>query len=396
MKKKNLQSIILFLLSIIFLYSCNGVGTAEFSEVAQVTPPKQETSTEDNTNDSSFTGIDSVVSPISANSITATINWTHDSSFATYLIFSVSNGTPTLITSVNAPTASYTINSLTHGSTYTYRVRAIDSEGKIDTNTNDVSVTTGPCPIGYIQVPGNSGLGVSDFCVMQFEAKNDGAGNPTSQASGSPWVSINLTNAKNECTSLGANYDLISNPEWMAIARNVESVAANWTGGAVGSGCLFRGNVGGANNCTGGASGYNASGPDSGTSRSDNGTASLTLTNGREIWDLSGNVWEWVDWTLGGGLGSTPSCASGAREFPAVNCGPLSSNDYLPENPSGQTPANYDSSFGLGRFIGGSGGTVRRGGHWAVGGLAGAFTLNIGNSSGYNSSILGFRCVYRP
>jgi hypothetical protein len=99
-------------------------------------------------------------------------------------------------------------------------------------------------------------------------------------------------------TNRDETYALISNPEWMTIARNVENVSANWTDGSVGSGCLMRANVGGTYACTGGDSGYNGSNPDFGSGRSDSGTASLTLDNGEEIWDLSGNVLEWVDWDM--------------------------------------------------------------------------------------------------
>jgi len=44
--------------------------------------------------------------------------------------------------------------------------------------------------------------------------------------------------------SEAAGYHLITNWEWMAIARDIEQVPENWTGGAVGSGMIKRGNVG--------------------------------------------------------------------------------------------------------------------------------------------------------
>ncbi|MEE3079759.1 MAG: hypothetical protein VX341_10520, partial [Bdellovibrionota bacterium] len=57
------------------------------------------------------------------------------------------------------------------------------------------------CPTGFVHVIGNASLGTDDFCVMQFEAKNN-AGTPISQASGTPWVNISATNAFNECASM--------------------------------------------------------------------------------------------------------------------------------------------------------------------------------------------------
>ena len=158
--------------------------------------------------------------------------------------------------------------------------------GKTCEAESSTSESTSPCPDGYILVPSNSEVGVqNDFCVMKYEAKawndvnsddiidygevnangcnevdcttdNWGLSNhiPVSMPENHPWRKIDQASAKSECTSLGANYDLISNPEWMTIARNVESVDTNWSGGSVGSGCLFRGNNGLDDDC-----GYNGS-----------------------------------------------------------------------------------------------------------------------------------------
>lgn len=240
----------------------------------------------------------------------------------------------------------------------------------------------------------------NDFCVMKYEAKNSG-GNAVSIDTGAPWVSINQINAKAECQSLGANYDLISNPEWMAIARNVENVASNWTNGAVGDGCLKRGNVGGANACTGGDSGYNGSDPESGVGR--NALASLTLDNGEVIWDLSGNVWEWVDWTLGGALSTNMTQAQKASqggtqvaawiEYTVVDEFPANSpaTAILPDNPS------FNANEGMGKYYAGTtGGAALRGGFWYNGASAGTFALYLNNSSSHTNTAFGFRCVFRP
>ncbi|MDC1175291.1 fibronectin type III domain-containing protein [Bacteriovoracaceae bacterium] len=444
--------------------------------------------------DVTFAGIDSISAVTDS---TATINWTHVSGGVQYRIFSVSGSTLTLIDSVASPTATYNLTGLTAATSYTYRVRLVDSTGLNDANTNDISFTTigapsaptglalttpasspgfdttptitvsgvksgdtiklftdltcstevgsavsagttiaittstlvaasytfyanatggggtsscstanvsytiGACPAGYIEVPSMAAVGAPDnFCVMQYEAKNSG-GDPVSTATGAPWVSINQANAKAECQSLGANYDLISNPEWMAIARNVENVAANWTDGAVGSGCLKRGNVGGANGCTGGDSGYNGANPESGTGR--NALASLTLDNGEVIWDLSGNVWEWTDWTLGGALstsmsqgnkpseGGTPTASW--KEFTVIDTfsALVPAESILPDDPS------FNASHGMGRYYAGtSGGAALRGGGWDFGTNAGAFALGLDSFSRFSNTHIGFRCVFRP
>lgn len=444
--------------------------------------------------DVTFAGIDNISAVTDS---TATINWTHVAGGVQYQIFSVSGSTLTYISSVEAPTATYNLTGLTAATSYTYRVRLVDSGGLNDANTNDISFTTigapsaptglalttpasspgfdttptitvsgvksgdtiklftdltcstevgsavsagtttaittstlaaasytfyanatgsggasscstanvsytiNACPAGYISVPSMASVGAPDnFCVMQYEAKNSG-GAPVSTATGAPWVSINQVNAKAECQSLGANYDLISNPEWMAIARNVENVASNWTDGAVGSGCLKRGNVGGANACAGGDSGYNGSDPESGAGR--NALASLTLDNGEVIWDLSGNVWEWTDWTLGGALSTNMSQAnkpsSGGTpvaswiELTAVDTFTALSpaESILPDDPS------FNASYGMGRYYAGtSGGAALRGGIWGSGANAGAFALYLVLSSTSSYTSVGFRCVFRP
>ncbi|MCY4523314.1 MAG: hypothetical protein OXB84_01110, partial [Halobacteriovoraceae bacterium] len=108
------------------------------------------------------------------------------------------------------------------------------------------------CPEGYIFIPGNSIAKANDFCVMQFEAKKQVIKKadeniyyrPVSTPEDSPWHKISQIDAKTACKSLGAGYDLISNPEWMTIAWNIESQAKNWSENFLAKGCLYRGNTG--------------------------------------------------------------------------------------------------------------------------------------------------------
>ena len=274
-----------------------------------------------------------------------------------------------------------------------FSVQATNSAGT--SNTSFVTLAVTPvCPTGYVGIPGNVVMGTDHFCVMQYEAKCAGSSCPTNTAgpnalptsapAGLPWTQVSMQQAKAACDQLGFQYDLISNPEWMTIARHVELVPQNWSGGAVNSGCMYRGNVGITDSCS-----YNGSDPEAGTGR--NSKASLRLANGQSIWDFSGNVWELTDWSLTSGLQVGPTnCPSTLVELSQVMCPALSTNLYLPIS----SPAL--ASKGLGFFYGGSGGAAIRGGNWSSGNSAGAFALFMANSTTSSGSPFGFRCVWRP
>jgi hypothetical protein len=277
-------------------------------------------------------------------------------------------------------------------------------------------ITLAICPDGYLKVSENPSLGVGNFCVAKFEMKCVGASCPavapginavaTSQATLIPWVNINQVNAKSACTTLGLNYDLISNPEWMTIAYLIESNPSNWTGGSMGSGMLYRGHSDGTPSSsvavTDTADHYN------GTSGNHIGQAAGSgkeqrrthlLPNGEIIWDFAGNVWEWVDWSLGGALSPGPtSCSATWTELPLVSCGGLAAADFMTSNPSGVNANDYNSTYGLGQFIGGggTGGAARRGGYWAATNYSGIFSLDLSQLNSVQQTGTGFRCVYRP
>jgi len=301
----------------------------------------------------------------------------------------VISGTPTVVVSATA-----------------YTITATNSVGPTTSSvTLTVAAAVVACPTGYIPVSANASLGVSSFCVMKYEAKNV-AGVATSQAASTPWGNISATNAKTKCTDLGANYDLISNPEWMTIAYDAERTGSNWSGGNPGSGAMYRGHSdnspGSILAVTDAADSYNGTGNTSaqamGSGKEQRRT--FTLSNGEVLWDFAGNLDEWVDWTLGGGFNTGPTTCNesySAIEIPVVSCAALQTLDYMPSNPAGVTPAvNYNSNYGLGRFYVGRGGTAIRGGSWGAGASAGAFGINtyFGATQGINES--GFRCVYRP
>lgn len=342
----------------------------------------------------------------------------------------------TCATQVGSGTASdttidITTSSLAPGS-YTFYANSTNAQGTAsDCSTASVAYELTACPINYVLVPGNATLGTTDFCVMKYEAKAwhdanangvidagevdaDGCGEagcttgnwapiptykPVSQAAGLPWRRIDQNQARIACDALNSggatNFALISNPEWMTIARDIENQDENWTGGAVGFGLIFQGNNGSNT-----ASSYNGSDPEGGAGR--DAKAMHVLSNGEEIWDISGNVWEWVDWNI------TPSkkayySADGSpqsawREFTLLDtliglADEMFPNSWQPTNPL------FNSTRGTGQYYAGSnasGGAALRGGRWNDETGAGVFALALPVSSTSSDNSFGFRCVYRP
>ena len=247
------------------------------------------------------------------------------------------------------------------------------------------------CPTGYITTPGSSLFGTNAFCAMKYEAKNVG-GIATSQASGTPWVSISQTSAMTTSAAACSGCHLISEAEYLTIVHNVLSVDSNWSGGTVGSGYIYTGH-----NDNSPASALAASSDSDGYSGTGNVSPSnqrrtLTLTNGEVIWDLAGNV---NDWTSGQTSGGQPGASGWAwREWNAiVGTGSLSPNPH----PSYGTPAasNWTNGHGIGRIFSSSTEIglrgFFRGGAWNYGSYAGVLTLYLDGSPSGTGSGIGFR-----
>lgn len=264
-----------------------------------------------------------------------------------------------------------------------------ESDSNNSDNQNDRGASNLSCPNNYLYISGSSQLGTNDFCVMQFEAKNS-SGVPVSTATLSPWTNIDLASAKNACTSLGAGYDLISNPEWMTIAREIENISSNWTSGTVGDGCIYMGHNGQADSTPNCHYMGATSTLDFGMVGTRDILARLIINNGQEIWDFSGNASEWVDWNIGGTADIGPnSCSVGNFEFNSINCTALAFDDYSPSDNS------LSSVNGVGKLSSGSGGAAIRGGAINEAASVGIYRLNLSQNASVKSPFLGFRCVYR-
>lgn len=202
-----------------------------------------------------------------------------------------------------------------------------------DGDDSGASTSGGTCPTGYVKVVANAALGTDAFCVAQFEMKamtdagtpvfdtnNGGAPlsvathKPDVRADGLPWVRISQPEALSECASIGTGYHLITAEEWGAMARDIESVASNWSSGTVGTGTLNRGHSDNAVSATAVADGLAVAGvtllsagtgadayAGTGQSSADAWGAGKeqkrmwTLTSGAVIWDVGGNAREFVD-----------------------------------------------------------------------------------------------------
>jgi formylglycine-generating enzyme required for sulfatase activity len=251
----------------------------------------------------------------------------------------------------------------------------------------------------WVLVPGNGDLGVSDFCVMKYEAKcvEEALGSSCSvvtdtvisQPENSPWTNINHSQAKNMCEGLGDGYHLITHYQWTTIARNVVNQTVNWADGVYGSsvdtgGGLFRGNTGQTTSVD-----YDGADPEGGIGRDTK--ARLTLSNGEEIWDFSGNVWEW----------NNDSRADHTWDDGAVD---LYWNSTL-DNDLRYNAGPLDSSLGIlqgiGRISGydmlsnSTEGMFVKGGYYSGGfNHSGIYSIYFGLNEDLFFSTLGFRCAY--
>jgi hypothetical protein len=259
------------------------------------------------------------------------------------------------------------------------------------------------CPSGYILVPGDTDYGTTDFCVMKYEAKFGDKG-AESRAAGLPARgTISQNTALAACRNLGPGYALINNAEWMTIAANVANVASNWSGNAVGSGALNRGHSDNdpaialaASTDSSACSGTNQTCSD--TSWNDQ-RRTHKLSNNNVIWDLAGNVWEWVDYN---NYEDKPSAAAAWAEYTAVSSSTtMAKTSLVPTKAqkSWWTDTWNGATNGIGQYYAGtngSGGALLRGGNWSSAAIAGVFTAILNNGPSLTFTDIGFRCVFRP
>lgn len=303
-----------------------------------------------------------------------------------------------------------TVPSLTAG-TYTFYAKVFNTDFESDCTATGVSYTLGSCPTNFVPIKMDSDTGTSaDFCIAKYEMRNV-AGNATSQNTGTNWVGIIQTAAKTECEDLNTlngvvnKYALPTNEEWMAMARDIESVNVNWSSGTAGSGSLNRGWVQ-TNTAAATAANstclYNTAANTCGTTGTHDQKRTHTLSYGEEIWDVGGNLYEWIDWQVtpankayifadGGPVGAW-------RDFKDLDR-LIASTDEMPPEKWQPKFSTLTKTSGIGGYFAGTtapGGVARRGGMWADGADAGVYGLNLVRLATVGNSYVGFRCVYRP
>ncbi|MDD2916727.1 MAG: type II secretion system protein [Candidatus Gracilibacteria bacterium] len=301
------------------------------------------------------------------------------------------------------------------------------------------------CPSGFVPVPGNKEFNQPGFCVSKYEASyNDG---DTQNSTGTSFNAVNYVAGKalvsmpnkfpvtnlyqsqaiGACKAMGQGYHLITNNEWMTIARNIEAQGDNWSTGIVGSGGLYRGITGETNSGTSlgckstdsignGPKIYITKTLSTDTSLFGNSKGincdpkrQLKLSNNQIVWDLAGNALEWVNKgnTLDGSYFNTDAygtevfCSNGAWTYYSwytgddrTACNFIEAGAKEKYGPRG----NYNTGNGVGTIWATNseytvGNVFFRGGGDSGTTTAGIYGLNLDRmDSGLHSSI-GFRCA---
>lgn len=295
-------------------------------------------------------------------------------------------------------------------------------------------------PSGWIEVPGNPAFSTSSFLVMKYEAKCATVGNLTtglttpttslsiydnsvapctsanskqvvSVASGYPIAKVSQAEVlKTYCSSINLNgtaAHLMTNNEWMTIARNIEVQPGNWVSGTVGSGLLYRGHQDkkpwkALVASTDDSQGYIGTG-NSATSGADQ-KRTHTLSNGSVTWDLSGNVDEFINMTiLGRNQPYSPDLGNGNgwawREYNSITSwGPtINWTQFGPSNTSYTNATNGIGQIyswnpaGIPSTPSGTLYAVARGGDF--GDSSGIYMTGLVMKPGTRAAATGFRCV---
>ena len=290
-----------------------------------------------------------------------------------------------------------------------FKVFTYPKDGDVAYTYPSSSVESAPqvCPTNFVLVPALAGYTTDDFCVMKYEAKNDGSDNAISKASGRPYGNIRRADSITACKNMGSGYDLITNDEWQTLARNIELVPSNWSTNNVGTGSLNQGHSDDAPSLALAASiddndACHETEQTCNSSTWNSQRRTHTLSNGEVIWDVAGNVRERVkdDNTVSYGsnaylsqVTTTSHTTSGSLSGGTTMTSRVAKNQF---GPSGNyLDLNSDSYGGLG--YGGlttNSGAIIRSSRQSAAVDSGVFAVDLSFSAAFMAPSIGFRCVF--
>ncbi|MDO8803788.1 MAG: SUMF1/EgtB/PvdO family nonheme iron enzyme [Elusimicrobiota bacterium] len=238
--------------------------------------------------------------------------------------------------------------------------------GEATTCPADMAYIPGPYPycVDKYEAYLVSGAVSNDTCTNGSQAEVDA--NATTAIAGSasgqtPLVNINWCAAKKACQNAGKH--LLTNMEW-SNAANYKGSKWNITAEQSGEGLMV------CNTNTGGALTTGAS---------------LTCVTQQGVYDMIGNVWEWVDFVM------TADPTNGlANNY-------VTGYDFatgLPTSVGATSPAFGDDYYGAYNGAGAAR-AVLRGGGWGSAANAGVFAFDATGAPSYSATAFGFRCGRR-
>ncbi len=255
------------------------------------------------------------------------------------------------------------------------------------------SMKTSKCPDNYLLLPNEN------ICVAKYEMKKGPDNKALSLPEGLPWNDLNHQEAILACKNNGPEYDLISNDEWTAIARNIADVPSNWNTKKPFHGKLNIGHSDGVPDrfLETSADDHNAcylTGQECSSTIWNQEKRTHVLSSGEVIWDFAGNLAEWIKEINDkkqinapqGYIGTIDPNDSRYQKFgPLKKCESDSSGQY--DCGLGFYWTNDVQKNGMGRS-----------GFWKHNSpfMSGIFSLGVDVDINRKYNFMGFRCVYHP
>ena len=282
------------------------------------------------------------------------------------------------------------------------------SEGVLSLTVTATVTNEFVCPGNFVGVSALEGYTEDSFCVSKYEMKDDGSGNAVSQTADAPYVGLTRDEAVAKCTSAG--YSLSTNDEWQTVGRDIELTDSNWEGGEAGSaGGLSRGHSDDSPSNALAASDDDNNGCE-GTEETCDGSTwdaqrrTHTLSHGEVIWDLAGNVSEWVKDSSSSAFDAdayisqvteSTHASSVALSGGTTTTARIAKNQFGPVGDYVSLSSGDYGGLGYG-LLSGTAGAIYRGGLWNSLEEAGVFNVSLDSVGDSGSTEIGFRCTHHP